>query len=541
MSRSTAGLLFWVGMALAAQSQTSPPSKSAAGRSGQTASAAAKAPQKIDSLRNLVPRRWWETASSLCRVSLKSSPADAQGRPAALPSFQVADEAKASVFFDGLKAQGCDALSFGDPADTAGRVYPGLATKDHYRVAPEIGTIESFRRLVRLAHSKKLPTMISYNLGYCSLEAAHWLKACDDVRAGRNSKEAKWFLWSDRADAPPPIITKDTFFMVRPTHLPGAKPGTFYDPTKAEVWEYSERAGRYFWSKWSGNVDGKIVRLPQYNWMSLEFQAEAEKITRFWMDTGVDGMMQDAVNWYVGYTWEKGRQCITDVVKSYGNTYTQPEGAGGFYEDPVAWITEGGWNSVQDYSLGIWWERKSNKILNAIESGDPRPVERALRDYRDRVVAAGGVLYFEPLRMMEGLRPEHQRLAIAVAGCAGELLCFRPEQPLPADPEMHWLLETKRAHPALHNLGLRRQLPTQADDKYYAFLRTAANGAERVLVVLNFQATSQTVDVDLSGVAAAGLVDLKSGSEIPRQSLFRTEVPAYGYRLYQFRPSTKLP
>lgn len=112
--------------------------------------------------------------------------------------------------------------------------------------------------------------------------------------------------------------------MVRPVHLPGAKPGTFYDRTKADVWEYSERAGRYFWSKWNGNVDGKMVRLPRCNWISPEFQAEAEKINRFWVDTGIDGKMQDAVTWYVGYTWEKGRRRIIDLIANYGNTWRLP-------------------------------------------------------------------------------------------------------------------------------------------------------------------------------------------------------------------------
>jgi hypothetical protein len=107
------------------------------------------------------------------------------------------------------------------------------------------------------------------------------------------------------------------------------------------------------------------------------------------MDTGIDGMIIDAVNWCVDHTWEKGRRRMTEVIASYGNAYSQPEGGGGFHEDPVAWITEGGWNSVQDYGLGIWWEKGSDVIERAINSGDPRPIERALRDYHDRVVAAG--------------------------------------------------------------------------------------------------------------------------------------------------------
>ncbi len=60
-----------------------------------------------------------------------------------------------------------------------------------------------------------------------------------------------------------------------------------------------------------------------------EFQEEAESVIRFWMDTGLDGMVLDAVNWYVGCTWENVRRRMTNVVASYGNTYVQPEDARG--------------------------------------------------------------------------------------------------------------------------------------------------------------------------------------------------------------------
>jgi len=42
-------------------------------------------------------------------------------------------------------------------------------------------------------------------------------------------------------------------------------------------------------------------------------------------------------------------------------------------------------------------------------------------------------------------------------------------------------------------------------------LRIAKEGSERILVVMNFQSTPQTVEVDMSGVAIATLVELTSG------------------------------
>ena len=64
-----------------------------------------------------------------------------------------------------------------------------------------------------------------------------------------------------------------------------------------------------------------------------------------------------------------------------------------FHEDPVPWITDGGWNCVQNYGLGIWWGKDNNILVNAFEKNNPTGMEEALQNYRDRVVAEGDVLY----------------------------------------------------------------------------------------------------------------------------------------------------
>jgi glycosidase len=277
----------------------------------------------------------------------------------------------------------------GSQSCEAGNSFLGLDTINRYRVDPRIGTMDDFRRLVELAHAKGLKIISIDNLGYSSVEAIDFLKACDDVKAGRDSREARFYCWSDSAEAPPPVPPGlDRYFMVRPTHLPG------YDSAKHEFWQRSDRAGKYYWTKWAGvDLAGNKVRLPQYNWTSEAFQEEVEKSVRFWMDTGIDGMMIDAVNWYVGCDWERNRRRMTDAIASYGHDkYSQPEGAGAFHEDPVPWITDGGWTCVQDYGLGIFWEKGTNVVTNAIETSSathracPARVSRSCRRGRRRAL-----------------------------------------------------------------------------------------------------------------------------------------------------------
>jgi len=480
----------------------------------------ASVPDSVEGRRTDLPPRWWESASAIARVGLKQK----AGR-----GFPL-DRSSAAARLDDLKASGFTAIEVFAPAH-GGNSFGGLDTIDRYRVDPTLGTMDDFRQLVALAHERGMAVITFDNLGYSSVEAVDFLKACDDVRAGRASREASFYLWSDTADAPPPGHHEgNTFFMVRPTHLPGSKPGTLYESSKHEFWARSDRAGKYYWSKWAGvDLAGNHVRLPQYNWGSPAFQEEAEKIVRFWMDTGIDGMIIDAVNWYVDHTWTLGRRRMTEVIASYDNSYSQPEGAGAFHEDAVAWITDGGWNSVQDYGLGIWWEDGNDVIRAAIERGDSRPIERALREYHDRVVAVGGTLYYFPTKFMA---PAQQALSTAIVAMVGDLVAANYPDDFPIAPETTRLLELKRQHPALQQESTRRQIPTKADDKHYAFLRTAADRSERILVVMNFQNVGATVTLDLSGVATAGLTNLRTAAAIPAPARVSVDLPAYGYELF---------
>jgi hypothetical protein len=474
-------------------------------------------------------------SSSWLDALASSTPLFLRPRPGKDAVFPLTPHSAAERRLDDLRDAGIGMVELYAPAE-AGNSFLSLDTIDRYRIDHRIGTIDDIRWLIGAAKSRGLRIIIIDNIGYSSVEAVDFLKACDDVKAGRDSRETRFFCWADSADAPPPVAGRfDRYYMVRPTHLPGGTPGTMYDSKKHEFWQFSDRAGKFYWTKWAGvDLAGNKVRLPQFNWASEEFQQEAEKIVRFWMDMGVDGMLIDAVNWYIGYTWPIGRRRLTGVINSYGVKFTQPEGAGGFHEDPVPWITDGGWTCVQDYGLGIFWEKGSNVVANAIESGDPRPIERALRDYHDRVVDVGGVLDFSPPRFTDATK---NRLATAITAAAGHIVSWAAViddlwSPVFPDAEESRLLKLKAAHPALFNLSRRQALPTAAPEKHYAFLRVSRDGRERILVVFNFQPEDQVVDVDMSGVDFTSATDLLGGERVSRELPTRVPVPAYGYRFF---------
>jgi hypothetical protein len=134
--------------------------------------------------------------------------------------------------------------------------------------------------------------------------------------------------------------------------------------------------------------------------------------------------------------------------------------------------------------------------------------------------------------------PAKRHIARATLAAIGGMIVYTRGRNTPVGPDAEemWILKTKYAHPALHNLGTQLKLPTNADDKYYALLRTSRDQRERMVVVLNYQATPQTVEVDLVGVALAGLLDVRDGSFIEHRKV-QVELPAYGYRFFQLVPA----
>jgi glycosidase len=426
------------------------------------------------------------------------------------------------------KDQGIDAIEVFAPAE-GGKSYSGLDAIDRYRLDPGIGSMDDFRWMVRRAHELGVGVVAFDNLGYSSVNATQFLKACEDVRAGRISLEAEMFFWSDSADAPPPPAKSSSYFFVRPAH-------PNYDAAKKEFWQWDERCQHYYWTRWPGkDKDGNTIHLPQYNWVDDAWPSEAEKVVRFWMDTGLDGMVIDAVNWYVGYTWEKGNRRITGVIASYGSTFSQPEGGGAFHtDDPVGWVTEGHWSNVYDYGLGIWWEPDNHPLKDSVEKGDPRIFEAALRNYHDRVLAAGSSLY-APVPKMQN--DDQQQFVEALLATSGDLVCYcsSAEQKGPAK-ETTALLKMRANHPALYLDSTRRRIPSQDDSKFYAIVRSSADKSERILAVFNFQPTSQTVRVDLRAIDAHELTDLSTNSQLVNaQEDFAASLPAYAYHLYSIR------
>lgn len=459
-----------------------------------------------DGLRRLLPDCWYQQAAGLKVVTFKKNLR--YGHELSLDPTVLSNQ------LDDIKSQGFSAIEIFAPAEGL-TAYNGLDTKNHFAIDPQLGDMDDFRRAVRLAHSKRLAVIAFINLGYFSVEAPDWIQAEKDEKAGVQSDTRKWFLWADKADAPLPPTQED--IDVTPAYRERSK--DYWG------WHYSEAAGHYYWSRWKADGPGKgVTPLPETNWGYAGWRQEAERIVRFWMDTGIDGMLIDNVPGYPNQTWAQDRQYITSVIASYGNTLMDPEGG-----RDIAWISEAGYNTLHDYGMNYG---------TAIASGDPSKIDSDLRRYHDAVVEAGGVLYSAHWSTNFASDSTKRHLQQALIVGVGGIVVYTKMQGNP-DAEEAANLHLKQLHPALYPTATRRELATNADDKYYAILKTAQDGSERMVVVYNFQPTPQTVQLYLGVVDSPGIVDARSGAVILQPDQFHpvtVELPAYGYRFFTVLP-----
>ncbi|HTW45308.1 MAG TPA: alpha-amylase family glycosyl hydrolase [Acidobacteriaceae bacterium] len=462
---------------------------------------------------------WYVTAGAIHRVTLK--PHTRYWRFEHLSM----DPATAKQQMLTWKSEGITALEIFAPED-GGNSYDGLDAKDRFRLDPGLGSMADFKRLVALAHSLGMRVITFQNLGYSATDGVQFEKAEAAVRNGKSTRETKVFYWSHSVDAPKPAAS-NSYFFCRPD-LPN------YDPAKAEFWQWSSRAQAYYWTRWPGkDANGQTIHLPQYNWSGTAWPDEAAHVVHFWMNTGLDGMVLDAVNWYAGADWQKIDQDITGVIASYGNMLSQPEGGGGFSDDPVGWVKEGNFTNIYDYRLGIWWEKKNRPLVTSVEQENPAIFEEALRRYHDRVVAAGGTLYF-PVPALDN--PDDQQFAEALIATSGDMPCFcdpvggitAPAKGIPQ------LLKLKPLHPALFQNSLRRRVATSDDAHLYAIERYAANNSERLLLIFNFSNEPENASVDLGAIHGSEFIDLMSGERAQTtDERLPVSLPAHGYRIFR--------
>jgi maltose alpha-D-glucosyltransferase/alpha-amylase len=145
----------------------------------------------------------------------------------------------------------------------------GYDIADFYQVHPDLGTLDDFRRFVRLAHDRGLRVIVDLVLNHTS-DQHPWFQA---ARRSRGSPYRDYYVWSD-------------------TDQKYADARIIFLDTEPSNWSYDEVAGQYYWHRF-------FYHQPDLNWDNPRLREEMFRVLDYWLEMGIDGFRADAVPYLI--------------------------------------------------------------------------------------------------------------------------------------------------------------------------------------------------------------------------------------------------
>ena len=142
----------------------------------------------------------------------------------------------------------------------------GYDVSDFCAIAPELGTIDDFDRLVDAAAERGIRVLMDIVPNHTS-DRHPWFI---DARSSRTAAHRDWYLWADGAAG-------------------GGPPNNWVSSFGGPGWTLDERTGQYYFHN-------HLAEQPDLNWWNEEVRDTFDGIFRFWCDRGVAGFRIDVCN-----------------------------------------------------------------------------------------------------------------------------------------------------------------------------------------------------------------------------------------------------
>jgi alpha-glucosidase len=141
----------------------------------------------------------------------------------------------------------------------------GYDISDYTDVAPEHGTLDTFRRFLEGAHRRSIRVILDLVLNHTSHQHPWFVES----RSSRDNPKRDWYVWRDGRD--------------------GGPPNNWYSGFGGSAWEYDPITGQYYYHYF-------LKEQPDLNWRNPEVKQAMWDTVRFWLDLGVDGFRLDAIS-----------------------------------------------------------------------------------------------------------------------------------------------------------------------------------------------------------------------------------------------------
>lgn len=145
----------------------------------------------------------------------------------------------------------------------------GYDVSDFYQVDPLFGTIDDAKELIKKAHQKDIKIVLDLVLNHSSDEHPWFVES----RSSLDNPKRNYYIWK-------PGRKDENGNLVPPTNW-----GSFFE---GSAWNYDEISGEYYMKIFSN-------KMPDFNWDYKPLREELYKMSKWWLDLGVDGFRVDAI------------------------------------------------------------------------------------------------------------------------------------------------------------------------------------------------------------------------------------------------------
>ncbi|MGB3811436.1 MAG: alpha-glucosidase family protein [Parvibaculum sp.] len=145
----------------------------------------------------------------------------------------------------------------------------GYDVSDYCDIAPEMGTMADFDRLLKEAHGRGLKVILDQVLSHSS-DQHKWFQ---ESLLSRNNPKSDWYVWADARED-------------------GIPPNNWLAAFGGAAWSWHPVRRQYYFHKF-------LKSQPKLNFHNPAVVDACMDVLRFWLDRGVDGFRLDVANSYV--------------------------------------------------------------------------------------------------------------------------------------------------------------------------------------------------------------------------------------------------